>query len=65
MASIILLSINSGKRFSVTVLKTSGFTFVRIKKDVPKNVYEVDQELGGVAGELSLFNLICVFGGGE
>ena len=34
-------------------MKTCRFAFVRIKKDVAKRVYEVDQELGG--GELSLF----------
>ena len=42
-------------------MKTSFFTFLRIKKDVPKNVYEVDQELGG--GDL--FLLVCVPWGGE
>ena len=51
MTSIIPFSKNSGRRF-IKVVKTSRFAFVRIKKMYPKNVYDVDLELGG--GEFSL-----------
>ena len=45
----ILLSINSTT--FIKIVETSRCAFAR-NKDVPKNVYEVDQEVGG--GELSL-----------
>ena len=44
MTFIILLSINSGKRYKS--FEHLSFCICTDQKDVPKNVYEVDQELG-------------------
>ena len=50
MASLILLSVNSGNVHKSC--ENVSFRFCTDQKDVAKNVYKVDQELGG--GELSL-----------
>ena len=45
-------SLKKLKKAFIKVVKTSRFAFVRIKKMYPRNVHEVDLELGG--GKLSL-----------
>ena len=46
-------SLNKLRKMFIKVMKTSRFAFVRNKKMYPKNVYEVDQQLGGGVWSLS------------